>query len=85
MVKLNNEMKEPASAQEPEHGLEQKFIREFLQERGLTLKDLTTLPAEEARKLRIEASRYATARLAELEARARFVDTIHTATRNATS
>jgi len=85
MVKLNHEVKEPVPAQDQEHGLEQKFIKEFLQERGLTLKDLKTLPVEEARKLRIEASRYATTRLAELEARARFIHTIHNATRNATS
>lgn len=81
----NTEHQEPVQEPQYEPGLEQKFIQEFLQERGLTLQELKTLPPEEARKIRIEASRYATARLAELEARARFISTIHDATHSATS
>jgi hypothetical protein len=80
-----HEQNETAAEPQYETGLEQKFIIEFLQERGLTLQDLKTLTPDEARKIRVEASRYATARLAELEARARFISTIHDATHNATS
>ena len=85
MKNQNSEPKKPAAAEKPEPGLEQKFILEFLKEKGLTQKDLKTLPPEEARKLRIEASRYATIRLAELEARARFIHTIHNATDSTTT
>jgi N-acetylglutamate synthase-like GNAT family acetyltransferase len=60
--------------------LEASLIAEFFAERGFTMQDLKQLPPEEARQLRIEASKYATARLAELEARARFISTIHQAT-----
>ena len=84
MINQKSEPKKPAAPAQHEPGLEQKFILEFLKEQGLTLKDLKILPPEEARKIRIEASRYATARLAELEARARFIQTIHNATHNTT-
>lgn len=65
-------------------GLEQHFINEFLAEKGLTWEDLVKLPPEEARQLRIDACKYATARLAELEARARFVSTLHAASQEVT-
>jgi len=80
MTNHTSKPKLPAAVNVPDPGLEQKFILDFLKEKGLTLKDLKALPPEEARRLRIEASRYATARLAELEARARFIHTIHNAT-----
>lgn len=80
MVNQNTVKDKPVRQEKVEPGLEQKFIAEFLREKGLTLQDLKKLPADEARKLRIEASKFATARLAELEARARFIHTIHDAT-----
>jgi len=66
--------------EKPITSLEQRLIAEYLKEKGHTRESLKKLPPPEARQLLIEASRYASARLAELEARAHFVDTIHDAT-----
>jgi len=70
-------------AEVPEVRLEMKIIADFLAEKGYTLEKLKDLPAEEARLLRIEASKYASSRLAELEARAHFINIIHSATQSA--
>jgi hypothetical protein len=79
-TKKNRIIGEPSSQE-----LEQHLIVEFLAKHKLTLADLKTLPEDEARKLRIEALQYATARLAELEARSGFIHKIHDATRKVTS
>lgn len=66
-----------APAHDPHADMEQAFIREFLRDRGLLPEDLKTLPEAEARELMVEASKYASARLCEMEARAHFVEEIH--------
>jgi hypothetical protein len=61
----------------PEAALERMYIEEYLAEKGHTLKSLRTPAKEEARKLMNEACRYATFKLAEVEARARLHHEIH--------
>jgi hypothetical protein len=58
-------------AKNPEADLEMMYIEKYLQEKGYSLKDLATLPEQDARRLMIEASQYASLKLEELEARAR--------------
>jgi hypothetical protein len=50
--------------------LEMKYIDEYLLSRGYRRKDLRMLPKKEARQLLIEASRYASLKLADIESRA---------------
>jgi hypothetical protein len=68
---------EPQALDDPHARLEKAFIEEFLHERGYSLKELHTLPEEQARQLMTEASTYASSRLTEVEARAHFVDEVH--------
>ena len=57
------------------HGpLECALIDEFLAGRGHTLRSVDKLPPEERRELMRRAASYATLRLAEIEARAHFVE-----------
>lgn len=56
----------------PESTLERKLITEFLASKGYQMSDLTTLPEQERHDLMTEACRYATIRLAEIEARSKF-------------
>jgi hypothetical protein len=56
--------------------LEMKLIDEFLQEKGFHLKDLCNLPEDQVKRLMIEACRYASNRLAEIEAKAHFRQSI---------
>lgn len=74
-VSLNEEKDKFAG--DPEAALELMYIDEYLQERGYTMKDLCALPEEEAKRLMIEACRYASFRLAEVESRAKFRKEIH--------
>jgi len=62
---------------DPHADLEQAFIREYLRDQGYLPEDLQSLPEAEARELMIEASKYASARLCAVEARAHFVDEVH--------
>ena len=52
-------------------------IEEFLWARGLDSSALHALPEDEAKRVLTEASVYAAAKLAEVEARAHFVHEIH--------
>lgn len=63
--------------QEPATALERMHIEEYLRGKGHTLLSLQTLPEEEARQLRIEASVYASTRLAEVEMRSQMMQDIH--------
>ncbi len=62
---------------DPEGRLEQTLIEEFLRARGLDSSALHALPDNEAKRVLTEASVYAAAKLAEIEARAHFVHEIH--------
>ncbi len=56
--------------------LEQIYIDEYLSSKHLTRADLKTLPEAEAKHLMTEAVTYACAKLAEIEERARVMDSI---------
>lgn len=62
---------------EPHAGLERALIAKFLAERGHTLTSLAVLATDERQALLRAAASYATLRLSEIEARARFVEEIH--------
>jgi hypothetical protein len=57
--------------------LEQAFINEFIERRGVTRTTLVELPEDEQHALMKEASAYASARLAEVESRAQYVHDLH--------
>lgn len=61
---------------EQQAGLERMYIEQYLRDKGHTLHSLRELPAEEARRLMVEASSHASAKLAEVEIRARFIEDI---------
>ncbi len=63
--------------EDPEARLAQTFIEEFLMQRHLTEKLVHCLENEEARKIMVEASIYASTRMAELEKRAHLVHELH--------
>jgi hypothetical protein len=63
--------------EEPQAALERAFIDEYLRSRGYTLRTAHDLPAEQLKTLMREASIYAAAKLAEVEARATYVHDIH--------
>jgi len=57
--------------------LEKRYIEQYLKARGYRFADLDALQPEFARRLTIEASAYASLKLAELESKARFRHSIH--------
>lgn len=57
--------------------LELMYIDEYLRERGYARKDLAMLSEGERTRLMAEATRFASFRLEELEARARLQEKIH--------
>jgi hypothetical protein len=63
--------------EDPAGQLETAFIEEFLRARGVDSAALHALPDVEVKRVLTEASVYATAKLAEIEARAHFVREIH--------
>ena len=62
---------------DPEAQLERALIGEFLQARGYDAASLDALPDDLRKPLLEQASIYAAGRLAEIEARARYVHQIH--------
>jgi hypothetical protein len=62
---------------DPEGRLESALIEEFLRSKNVDPGSLHSLPGDELRRLLTEASVYAAAKLAEVEARAHFVHEIH--------
>lgn len=63
--------------QDPEGQLENALIEDFLRARGLDAAALHALPDDEIKRVLTEASVYAAAKLAEVEARAHYVHEIH--------
>ena len=63
--------------EDPEGRLETMLIDEFLRARGVDSATLNALAEVEAKRVLTEASVYAAAKLAEIEARAHFVHEIH--------
>jgi len=60
--------------------LENAFIEEYLRSQGYSLETLDELSKKLRRKLMAEASKYASLKLEEIEARAHFVEEIHDGT-----
>ena len=56
----------------PQSSMERKYVEEYLQEKGYSLRKLQTLPEEQAKALMREACRYASLKLAEVEAKVKF-------------
>ena len=67
---------DPLRSADPHGLLERALVDEFLAERGHTLQSVDSLPLPERRELLRRATSYATLRLAEIEARAHFVDNL---------
>lgn len=62
----------------PESVLERMLIESYLKEKGFaSIKELGKLPKEEAKKLMMEACKYASLKLAEVESTDRFQKDIH--------
>lgn len=57
--------------------LEKMYIEEFLQSKGFNFRDLEDLSAEHVKRLMVEACKYSSIKLAEIEARAKFREKIH--------
>ena len=60
----------------PQSKMEKTLLEQYLQTRGYSFKDLCDLPEEEAKSLMIEACKYASLKLAQVESAARFRETI---------
>jgi hypothetical protein len=60
----------------PQSALERMLLEEFLRGKGYRLSDLDRLPKEEAKALMIEACRFASLKLAQLESTAHFREEI---------
>jgi hypothetical protein len=56
----------------PHSELEWQLITDFLKKKGYFRQALKNLPEDDAHRLRIEACRYASSKLAEIESRAKF-------------
>jgi hypothetical protein len=62
----------------PETHLESMFIEEYLQTKGFSsIKELCNLTEAEAKKILIEACKFASLKLAEIESRVRLTNEIH--------
>lgn len=68
---VSTEIEELAS-EGPQSALERKLINEYLQRKGYQIDDLRLLPKDKARQILVEASNYASLKLAEVESRAKF-------------
>jgi hypothetical protein len=67
-----------SGSESPQASLEMNFIDEFLKEKGFgSMKELCHLSEYEAKQLMIDACKYASARLAEIESKAGFKKKIH--------
>jgi len=63
--------------EDPNAVLEKALMEEYLHERGYSLEKLKELPKEMVEQLMKEATRYASLKMEEIQARAHFVDEIH--------
>lgn len=63
--------------EDPNAVVEKALIQEYLKEQGYSLEELKNLPTAVAKKLMKEASRYASLKMEEVEARAHFVQELH--------
>ena len=66
----------PIMRKTPHSELEWQLITDYLKERGYSRQDLHRLSDDDAHRLRVQACRYASLKLAEIESRAKFLDKI---------
>jgi hypothetical protein len=62
---------------DPSGTMELHFIQEYLHARGCTPESIRAMPDAIGRRLLADAAEHASLRLTEIEARARFVESIH--------
>lgn len=62
---------------DPQARLERALISEYLAKRGCDLATINLIPASESHELLRQASLYAAGRLAEIDARAAYVNELH--------
>ena len=74
---MNAQRPDPSVIEDPNALLERALIEEYLNEQGYSLEKLKDLPKNVAKKLMIEATRFASLKLEEIEDRARFIGEIH--------
>lgn len=67
---------DPCGSEGPQSALERHLIKEYLENKGYRLEDLTKLPVDKAKQLMREACQYASLKLAEVESRAQFREEI---------
>jgi hypothetical protein len=67
---------EKCSSEGPQSVLERKLVEEYLLSKGYHKEDLKKMPEEEAKQLMTEACMYASGKLAELEAKTHFRESI---------
>ncbi len=63
--------------EEPDAQLARMFVEQYLRGKGVSLKTICDLPEEEARQVMVEASTYASVRLAEIRDKAEFLQSLH--------
>ena len=61
----------------PQAALEKRYIQEYLESKGYHWDKLAALPPAQVKELMAAASRYASLKLAEIEARKQFKDEIN--------
>ena len=66
-----------ARVTDPNAVLERALIEDFIRSQGHDPSRLHEMPEDERRRLQSDASRYAAARLAEMDARAHYVHELH--------
>jgi hypothetical protein len=64
----------------PHSALEKRLLQEYLNSQGHSLATLKELPEEERRALMIEACKYASAKMAQVESKVSFRDKIRSET-----
>jgi hypothetical protein len=69
-------MSEESIRDGPQSAMEKTLLEEYLQSKGYLFKDLCNLPEEEAKALMIEACRYASLKLAQVESTAHIRENI---------
>jgi len=74
---MNNKKNDAALMGDANAPLERTFIEEYLRSQGYSLEELDQLSKKLRRKLMADASKYASLKLEEIEARAHFVEEIH--------
>ncbi len=60
----------------PQSAMEKMLLEEYLQDKGYGLSDLASLPEEMSKRLMVEACKYASLKLAQVESTAHFRESI---------